>query len=282
MIYVSSACVHAEKIGDVLYMYSNAGIENIELSGGTVFYPELEDDLKYYAQKKKVNYVCHSYFPPPKKDFVVNLAACNDKIYWQSIDHYKNCIEMLKRLECRVLSIHAGFFVEIAPNEIGKALSNDVIYDKGKALDRFCGAYQMIDNICKQSGIRLYLENNVLNQDNYERFGMENLLMLTDYEDFKELQSQLEFDLLLDLAHLHVSAKTLNKNYEKQCADFAPYVKWIHMSENNGIVDQHKPLTEGSEITKMYQKYFNEDIPVTLETNGNVQEILHSIQVLRR
>ena len=46
MIYVSSACVHAEKIGDVLYMYSNAGIENIELSGGTVFYPELEDDLQ--------------------------------------------------------------------------------------------------------------------------------------------------------------------------------------------------------------------------------------------
>lgn len=282
MIYVSSACVRAEKIVDVLHMYSDAGIENIELSGGTVFYSELEDDLQYYAQKKNMNYVCHSYFPPPKKDFVVNLAACNDKIYRQSIDHYKNCIEMLKRMECRVLSIHAGFFVEIAPNEIGRTLSNDVIYDKGKALDRFCSAYQMIDNICKQSGIRLYLENNVLNQDNYERFGMENLLMLTDYEAYKELRSQLEFDLLLDLAHLHVSAKTLNKNYEEQCADFAPYVKWVHMSENNGIVDQHKPLAEGSEITKMYQKYFNGDIPVTLETNGNVQEILHSIEVLRR
>lgn len=282
MIYVSSACVRAKKIVDVLRTYSEAGIKNVELSGGTSYYPQIEEDLKYYGRKNGLNYVCHSYFPPPKEDFVVNLAACNDKIYEQSIEHYKHCIEMLKRMECKVLSIHAGFYVEIAPQEIGKELSNDIVYDKGQALDRFCSAYIMIDKLCKNNGISLYLENNVLNQSNFERFGNQNLLMLTDYETYKELRQQLEFELLLDLGHLHVSTHTLGKDYETECAQFAPHVRWLHLSENNGIVDEHRPLVRDSEIIRMYQKYFKNNTPITLETNGSIEEILNSAELLRR
>lgn len=280
MIYVSSACIHAKKIADILYQYSKAGIKNIELSGGTSYYQNIEKDLKFYSKNYEINYVCHSYFPPPKRDFVVNLAACNDEIYQKSIEHYINCIELLTHIECNVLSIHAGFYVEIVPKQIGKELSSDIIYDKNKSIDRFCSAYSIIDKLCKEHGIALYLENNVLNQRNFERFGKENLLMLTDYDTYEELHRELNFNLLLDLGHLHVSTRTLKKCYEKECEKFAPNVRWLHISENNGILDEHKPLREKSEIMRMYHIFFENRVPITLETNGRMQEILKSVELL--
>lgn len=280
MIFVSSACVRAKKISEVLLQYSKAGIKNIELSGGTSYYPQIENDLLYYGKKYGIKYVCHSYFPPAKNDFVINLAACNDEIYMRSIEHYKDCIGMLKRMEIKVLSIHAGFFIEITPKEIGRKLSGNIIYDEEKAIDRFCSAYELINKMCKENGINLYLENNVLNQENFERFGKHNLLMLTDYDAYKKLREQLDFELLLDLGHLHVSACTLSKDYESECLKFSDYAKWIHLSENNGILDQHRPLQKNSEIVRMYKKYFDTGIPVTLETNGRIDEIISSVDVL--
>ncbi len=280
MIYVSSACVKEQKIVNVLRKYTQEGIRNIELSGGTSYYPEIEKDLVRYGSVEKINYVCHSYFPPPRQDFVVNLAACNDQIYECSIEHYKNCIEMLRRIKCKILSIHAGFFVEITPKEIGRELSTDIIYDKAEAVERFCYAYEMLHRLCRENDINLYLENNVLNQENYERFGNKNLLMLTDYKTFRELREQLEFDLLLDLGHLSVSANTLQKNYEEQCKSFAPFVKWLHLSENNGVLDEHKPLRQGSRIMRAYRSFFDKSLPVTLETNGSMEEILNSIALV--
>ena len=112
MIYVSSSCVKKKRIDDVIKHLADAGIKNIELSGGTDYYDGIEDDLKSLKDVYDLNYACHAYFPPHKKPFVINLASCNDKIYQQSINHYVDCIDMLKRIGCNILSIHAGFLIE--------------------------------------------------------------------------------------------------------------------------------------------------------------------------
>lgn len=281
MIYVSTACIKKEKISDILQIYLDAGIQNIELSGGTSYYPEIEEDLKKYGEIYGLNYACHSYFPPPKQDFVVNLASCNDEIYERSLAHYEKCIELLKQIKCKTLSIHAGFYVEVTPQNIGKKLSRDIIYNKDKAMKRFCNAYKIINVLCEDNGIKLYLENNVLSQGNYLQFGNKNLLMLTDFESYIELKQQLEFELLLDLGHLHVSANVLKKNYKEEIMKFASFVQWIHMSENNGAWDQHRPLYKNGKILGIYQECFDNKIPVTLETNGSMENILDSISLLR-
>lgn len=281
MIYVSSACIKKEKISDVLQTYVRAGIKDIELSGGTVYYPELEQDLLTFKKNYRVNYACHSYFPPPKQEFVVNLASCDEEIYKRSIQHYKNCIELLVRLGCKTLSIHAGFYVAVSPEQIGKELNAAVCFDHNKSLDRFCESYKMLEHLCEKNGIVLYLENNVLNPSNYERFAGRNLLMLTDFETYEELKAKMDFNLLLDLGHLHVSAKSLCKDYLEECKKFAPHVKWIHLSDNNGSFDEHKPFSEKSEILTSYQQFWDDSLPVTLETNGNVDDILHSMRLVR-
>ncbi len=281
MIYVSSACIKGDKISDIIVEYAESGIRNIELSGGTKYYEDIKTDLCRLKEMYRLNYVFHAYFPPPKKDFVINLASCNDAIYEKSINHYMSCIKMMKQVGCNILSIHAGFLVEISADEIGKKLSKSVIYDKKMAMERFCKAYENIKKECDKNGIRLYLENNVLNEANYENFDRKNLLLLTNYETFMELKQMLEFELLLDLGHLHVSAVTLGLDFEEECRLFAPYVKWIHISHNGGIADEHKPLCEESPIVDIYKRMFNNDKNITLETSGNLDSVLESIDIIK-
>lgn len=280
MIFVSSSCIKNDSIRETIVELATHGIKNIELSGGTKYYDGIHEDLHKLQKQYDLQYVCHAYFPPPKEDFVVNLAACNDKIYRQSIKHYEDCICMLKDLKCNVLSLHAGFLVEIGTDEIGKKISGHLVYDEGEAYTRFCYAYEHIADLCKKAGIKLYLENNVFSWGNYESFGGMNYFMMTDYQSIRKMQGMLDFDLLLDLAHLYVSSKTLKLDYFDQCKKLEGYVKWLHVSGNEGRRDEHKPLNDNSDIMKVYKKIKSNDINVTLESKGNIEEIKRSIRII--
>lgn len=281
MIYVSSACIKRHNIAEVILKLAKSNIKNIELSGGTDYYGNLEFDLDLLKQTYKLNYACHAYFPPPKEPFVVNLASCNDRIYQQSIDHYVQCIEMLKRIDCKVLSIHAGFLIEIGKDEIGKKLNSRIVYDEGKAYDRFCTAYEYIVKLCTKNDISFYLENNVLSAENYQEFDYHNYMMMTDYASIMKMKEQLDFNLLLDLGHLHVSSTTLELDYAQECNKLKDYVKWIHISDNNGVLDEHKPLRKNSKVIEEFYKMHCPDLNVTLETVGSIEEILESIELIK-
>lgn len=281
MIYISSACVKSGSIAKVITSLGELGVKNIELSGGTDYYEGIENDLKRLEKKYGLTYACHAYFPPPKEAFVVNLASCNDKIYRQSIEHYEQCIHMLKHIGIRSLSVHAGFMVEVGTDEIGKRLNGRIVYDEKSAYERFLYAYQHILKLCTASGIELYLENNVLSAENYEEFENHNYLMMTDYDSIMEMRKQLDFNLLLDLGHLHVSAKTLHINFQNECSKLKKYVKWLHLSENDGVSDEHRPLREGSEILQEFRKIYVQGMNVTLETTGSIDDILKSVELLK-
>lgn len=283
MIYVSTSCVKGEYIKDTIVKYAHAGIKNIELSGGTKYYKELEDDIYKLKKQYGLNYACHAYFPPPIEDFVINLASCNDDIYIKSIKYYEHCIEMLKRLEINTLSIHAGFIVEILPENIGRTLNCQVIYPKEKAYNRFVKAYNHINDLCKENDICLYLENNVLSEQNYKIFGYKNFLMMTDCNSIKDMKDKLKFNLLLDLAHLNVSSNSLGLDFCMQAKELLDMAKWIHLSENDGVIDQHKLFDkkDNSKILSLYKKYKRNDINVTLETKGEIEQIIQCIDLLR-
>ena len=78
------------------------------------------------------------------------------------------------------------------------------------------------------------------------------------------MKKQLEFNLLLDLGHLRVSSNTLKLSFVKECKELEKYIKWLHISENNGIVDEHKPLRDDSEILNVLGKMNCPDINITM------------------
>ena len=51
MIYVSTACIKLEKISESVKFLAEQGFKNIELSGGTEYYPEFERDLVKLKEK---------------------------------------------------------------------------------------------------------------------------------------------------------------------------------------------------------------------------------------
>lgn len=281
MIYISSSCIKKNNIAEILCILAINGIKNIELSGGTKYYNELEQELIKLKRQYQLQYACHAYFPPPKEPFVVNLASCNDKIYKQSIEHYDHCIELLKKVECYNLSVHAGFLLEINKDEIGRKIEKSIIYDESEAYSRFCYAYERLLKKCKEQRIRLLLENNVLSSENYRSFGQKNYFMMTDYESIMHMKEYIDFELLLDLGHLHVSTKTLGLDFIQECEKLKKYVKWLHISDNNGICDEHKMLKEDSQIVKEFYKMYHPNLNVTLETVGEVDDILKSIQLIQ-
>lgn len=280
MIYVSSSCIKGKKISDVICKLAEYGFKNIELSGGTSYYSDIFKDLKILQKIYGLSYACHSYFPPPQKDFVVNLASCNNEIYSRSIEHYKNCIQNLPDIGCTTLSIHSGFFLELSPEELGNSVHTKIEYDKKEGLKRFCAAYNQISYMANQYGITMYLENNVMDSVNFEKSGRRTLVMMVDSESILELKKELNFHLLLDLGHLYATCYSLRKNFYAEAKRLAPYIEWFHLSNNNAIFDQHLPLTENCAVVDIYKQISQPNSSITLETKGTLAQIEESYRII--
>ncbi len=274
MLYLSSSAIEKNHITDILKICAEHGIKYIELSGGTKYYEKIWDDLIWWKNQSRLVYSCHAYFPPPPQDFVINLASCNDKIYHQSLQHYFNCIERLASLNCQFLSIHAGFLIEVNVAQIGKEITADIIYDEKKAIDRFCCAYRAIVKKAHKHQIRVYLENNVLDKNNYKRFQNHNYFLMTDSTSIKKLKQELDFDLLLDLGHLFVSCHTLLLDYQKEVTNLERFVQWLHISNNNGITDEHKILTPQSPVLHAFLYLLRPELNVTLEVKDSIEMVI--------
>ena len=89
MLYISTSSIKTDKIKTAVEHLIAAGFKNIELSGGTIYYEGWDNDIIDLQEKHGLNLLCHNYFPPPKHDFVLNLASLKDEVFYDSIDHIK-------------------------------------------------------------------------------------------------------------------------------------------------------------------------------------------------
>lgn len=275
MLYVSSACIKTAKICDAVETLAQEGIRYIELSGGTGYYEGYMQDLLRLQKEYGLQYSSHGYFPPPRKDIVVNLAACNDEIYESSIRFYKESIERLQILGCTVLSVHSGFYVEVSAEEIGKRISLTTEYNREEADRRFADAVKELNSTAEKAGMRFFMENNVLSQENFQSFGNRNMFMMTGSRDIEEKMRQTGIPLLLDIGHLKVSCHTLKLNLDKELDLLLPQAGWLHLHDNNGIKDQHDRLASGSGIfEKVHEFVRSSGISATIEVHTGLENTL--------
>ena len=278
MIYVSSSCVRHKKIKDSVRELADNGFQNIELSGGTKYYNNIENDLLELKDKYNLNYLCHNYFPPPENPFVLNLASMNDLTFKMSFDHLQQVISLSKRLGANKFGFHAGFFIDIKLHEIGKKLSKDDLFEEKKAVRRFCDAYQEIKNL--SGDLNLFIENNVFSITNAKTFSGENPFMMTNYNDYKSLKEKIDFNLLLDVAHLKVSAKTLGLNWEDEFENMINVSSYIHVSDNDGLHDLNNQLNKDSGLLKMIENSDTKNKDLTLEIYDGIDALKKSHDVL--
>jgi sugar phosphate isomerase/epimerase len=280
MIYVSSSCVKHKKIKDSVQELANAGFSNIELSGGTEYYEGFEDDLLNLKDKYNLRYICHNYFPPPKEHFVVNLASLNDEIYTKSLRHLTDSISLSKKLGSNIFGFHAGSFIDVTVREIGKKISKSDIYEPSIAIQRFVQGFNELSQI--DENIKLYIENNVFSYTNYKTFEGNQFFMLCTFEDYIDLKKQIDFGLLLDIAHIKVSSNVLGISFEEQLTNMLNVSDYIHISENDSLHDINLGFDGDSQIINILKNTNNlKDKIFTLEIYEDMDTIIKSYKALQ-
>jgi len=279
MIYVSSSCVKTVRINESVKALAEAGFKHIELSGGTEAYDNLESDLLRLQEKYELQYLCHNYFPPPQKAFVLNLAAL-DETADLSLAHCKRAIDLSMRLGAQQFAFHAGFLINIPLDQIGKKIEKRTLFDKSAALKRF---HEMLDQLLEYADgkVKLYIENNVLSKENHLEFEGENPFFFTHSDSLAEAKGSCEIGHLLDLAHLRVSANSLNLDFQNEVNRLIDQTDYIHISENQGKRDENKALKVDSAIVNALKNKKLKHKSITLETYTDLRGIRESYEIVQ-
>lgn len=275
MIYASTSCLrNPQNILKVLDEYEKAEIENVEL--GSVH--------KYFDTKKLKNYnfnfLAHGYFPPPKIPFNFNLASQNKSIIKNSIKLVKNAVNVCADINSPMFTFHAGFTVD--PKKLGVKFSREGSIEKELAISTFMNSSHEILEYAQSRGIKLAMELNVVQKFNLDN-GKNKLLLFADYEETKIFLKNFkknQIGILLDLGHTSVTSHWLNFDKDRFVEKIKKRVSVVHVSNNNGLQDQHKQLTNNCWQTLKLKNFKN--IPITLETmNLTTSQIKKNIQIAK-
>jgi sugar phosphate isomerase/epimerase len=275
MIYTSTSCLSNPKIVvKVLKEYEKAGIRNVEL--GSIHSHFNVSELK----KFDFNFLIHNYFPAPRIPFNFNLASQNNSIRKKSINHAKNAINLCRQIDSPMYTFHGGFTVD--PQKLGFKFSRKNISDKPRSIFTFIDSLFDIIDFAKSSGIKLAMEPNVVQKFNLTR--NKNKLLL--FAELKEIEilfnffNKKELGILLDLGHTAVTSHWLHFNKNNFVKKLKDRISAIHISNNNGLQDQHKGLTKMCWQNTRLKNFKN--IPIVLESmNLNIEDIKHNLQLIK-
>ncbi|AGF51735.1 slr2110 [Synechocystis sp. PCC 6803] len=105
---------------------------------------------------------------------------------------------------------------------------------------------------------------------------------MTDYQGYLELQQYLNFNLLLDVAHLKVSCNSLGLNFDEQLDKLLPLSNYVHLSDNDGKHDQNQGFTQDGELLHKLKKYDFTGKTITLEIYHQVETIQEQYQLIKQ
>jgi sugar phosphate isomerase/epimerase len=249
MIFVSTGGISKQSAAETAIDFYSNGIPGVELSGGA-FSPTYEADL--IALKKKLVLQVHNYYPPPAEPFVFNLASADLVLAERSFQHVRNSIRLAVKLGRPVYSFHAGFRLNPRVAELGRPLETRVLRDRKSAFNQFAERVLLLAEEARREGVKLLIENNVLNVANKAKFG-EDPLLLTNPKEIVDLMGVMPSNVgvLLDVAHLKVSARTLGFDPVAAHEQLKPWIQGYHLSDNDGTADTNEPVTPDSWFWKI-------------------------------
>ena len=262
---------------DISLEYIKSGIKHIELSGGKYDNDQLSKLVKL---KNEASFQIHNYFPPPEKPFVLNLASLNSDIAKLSIEHIKKGINWAYELESFVYSFHAGFLLDPKINELGRKVSSQKLFNREESTLRFIERLNEIDNYAKTKGVKLLIENNVLSKKNFDQFGCDPFIMANEVDFLKIMKNTSKnVELLIDLAHLKVSANSLGFDPIKFLINTDKWIKAYHLSDNDGTRDSNEPISKNS----WFWPYLKKNVSYhTLEVhNKSSQELYEQLNLAK-
>lgn len=215
---------------------------DLEFSSGMPYRPDMEDIFLHAPIKK----FAHNYFPAPQVPFVLNLASSDKNIREISVRHCMHGLELSKKAGAPFFSAHAGFCVDPNPDELGRKLNLSKPFDRNEHWEIFKQSLHTVCVEAEKMGLRFLIENNVLAPVNVHPDGSNPLFCCDAEEMLRMLKGVNEpsLGLLIDTAHIKVSANTLKFSKEEAIRTLQDQIGCVHHSDNDGSFDTNDKMNE--------------------------------------
>ena len=212
----------------------------MEFSSGMPYRADME---KIFLEAPVKKYA-HNYFPAPEIPFVLNLASADEKIRSASVQHCIRGLELSAKAGAPFFSAHAGFCVDPHPDELGRKLALGAPIDRKKHWSIFLRSLKEVCDKAQALGLKFLVENNVLAAVNIHPDGTNPLFCCEPAEMLQMLREVAHpaLGLLIDTAHLKVSANTLIFGEDEALEALAPHIGCIHHSDNDGSFDTNEKM----------------------------------------
>jgi sugar phosphate isomerase/epimerase len=206
-----------KSLDDILEDLVTLEVKNIELadSGNHALNPKRVERLQELRSSYELNFSVHA----PYAD--TNLSADDDLIREWVLKRIRASIKFASELESKNIVIHPGWTTATEPFMRGR--SWDLNIRSLRWLQKYAGAF----------GVECLIEN-VPNPTPY---------LLVTVDDFRLFDEEMtpHLDYVLDVGHAHLQGEVFDF-IEK----FGSKIKHVHVSDNEGVQDQHLPIGEGN------------------------------------
>lgn len=251
-IAVSSTCFETNDLKEILALAEEHGLDCIELSGNIEFMELSAVTALLQEAASRTQLFVHNYFPPPDEPFVLNLG--HPETVERSVRHCKQALDLCSLLHLDCFSIHAGFAFAPSWRDLGGSQGGyaDIGLDESRRI--FLGGLQRIAAYAAQRGIEFMVENNVVTMYNNPDTKRPRYHLCSPGES-RFLASGLDAAdcrILLDAAHLKVSARTFDFRPEEFMEQHRGRIRAAHLSENDGTADQNLLVREDSWFWEVY------------------------------
>jgi len=266
-VFVSSGAFGSVRtVDELLPLCREQGVKRVELASGLGANAESLAALGA-TDSDDFSFLLHNYFPAPDLPFVLNLADRDEPNRLRSIEFCRSALQLSAGIGAPFYSVHAGFVATLRPEDLGKPERQNFTVsesDYSEGMERFTESVEELDRTASRLGIRLLLENNVDGVGSPER----SHLLLVSGEDITLFFANNSFEsvgLLMDVAHLAVSATHRGFSATKALEDSGPWVEALHLSDNDGSRDTNECCTDGSWFWEPLTQSINPGIPAVLE-----------------
>ena len=242
-VFISNGGIsHMSAVQSVAILHSY-GIDKIELSCGKADKNDLNELKKFIAKGLKIR--LHNYFPNYEEPFVMNLGSRNKDIRRQSRKLIERALSWSSELGSDFYAFHAGFRYDLHISELGGNTSSHLLQPLKETQQIFSDEFFELQSLASKLGIVLAVENNVYDYNNYQVHANNNPFLFCG-DEASAFNKELEIPVLLDFAHLNVSAKTLNFSRADALNKICHNIVGYHFSDNNGLSDTNEHVTQNS------------------------------------
>jgi len=218
------------------------GNYNLEICSGHTVEFNIEETINMlmdWSKEYKKKFILHNFSPPEKSNIVVNLSSHDEKKRKQVTEFLKNRIKYTNELGRNYYSFHAGYTVDY---EFGKKnYIHHISHEESVRI--FIEELVEIARYAEKKNVNIGIENH-----NVEKNNKSNMIMYSPH-DFKFLFDEIKSNNLylhLDVGHLKISSNTYGFDKIKFLEDFSDKIIAVHLNENNGLIDTHKPINQNS------------------------------------